>query len=138
MRHGEPVFVDSGAWIALALTRDPLHGRAVEAWEEITKHRAQVYSSVPVILETFTYLDRKANRSVALCWKDALKRVTGLRVLTCTERELPEVWKHWGRKDLHKLSAVDASSFVLMHSRGIRSAFAFDHHFASAGFRLVG
>ena len=28
MRAGEAVFVDSGAWIALALTRDPLHGRA--------------------------------------------------------------------------------------------------------------
>ena len=63
--------------------------------------------------------------------------VTGLRVPTRTERERPEAWKHVGRKNLHKLCAVDASSFVLMHSRGIRSAFAFDHHFASAGFRPV-
>lgn len=54
MRHGEPVFVDSGAWIALALTRDALHERAAEAWADITRHRAQVYTSVPVILETFT------------------------------------------------------------------------------------
>ena len=138
MRHGEPVFVDSGAWIALALTRDPLHERAVAAWADLTRHRAQVYTSVPVILETFTFLDRNANRSVALSWKDALQCVTGLRVLTCTEQELAEVWKHVGRKDLHKLSAVDASSFVLMHLRDIRSAFTFDHHFASAGFRLVG
>jgi hypothetical protein len=28
MRQGESVFVDSGAWIALAASRDPLHGRA--------------------------------------------------------------------------------------------------------------
>ena len=108
------------------------------AWADITRHRAQVHTSVPVILETFTYWDRKANRSAALSRTDALKRVTGLWVLTRTERELPEVWKHVGREDLHELSAVDASSFALMHSRGIRSAFAFDHHFASAGFRLVG
>jgi predicted nucleic acid-binding protein len=36
------------------------------------------------------------------------------------------------------LSAVDATNFVLMEREGIRVAFAFDHHFASAGFRLVG
>ena len=138
MRHGEPVFVDSGAWIALALTRDPLHERAVEAWTDITKHRAQVHAFGPVILETFTFGDRKANRSVAIFWKNALNGVMGLRVLARTERGLPEAWKHDGLRNPHKLSAVDASTFVLMHSRGIRSAFAFDHHFASAGFRLVG
>ena len=103
----------------------------------MTKHRAQVHASGPVILEPFTFGDRKANRSVAIFWKDALKGVMGLRVLARTEREPPEAWKHDGRKDLHKLSAVDASSFVLMHLRGIRSAFAFDHRFASAGFRPI-
>ena len=40
MRHGEPVFVDSGAWIALALARDPMHEQAVEASANITKHWA--------------------------------------------------------------------------------------------------
>jgi predicted nucleic acid-binding protein len=33
MRQGERVFVDSGAWIALALARDPLHPEAREQWE---------------------------------------------------------------------------------------------------------
>jgi hypothetical protein len=33
MRQGEAVFVDSGAWIALALSRDPLHSQAREQWE---------------------------------------------------------------------------------------------------------
>src|ERR1700757_5161825 len=33
MRQGEKVFVDSGAWIALALSRDPLHAQAREQWE---------------------------------------------------------------------------------------------------------
>ena len=32
MRTRERVFVDTGAWIALALTRDPLHPRAAETW----------------------------------------------------------------------------------------------------------
>jgi predicted nucleic acid-binding protein len=39
--------------------------------------------------------------------------------------------------DLHKLSAVDATSFAIMKRERIRLAYAFDHHFAAAGFRLV-
>jgi len=38
---------------------------------------------------------------------------------------------------LRKLSAVDATSFAIMQRARIRLAYAFDHHFAVAGFRLV-
>jgi len=39
--------------------------------------------------------------------------------------------------DLHKLSAVDATSFAIMKRARIRLAYAFDHHFAVVGFSLV-
>ena len=80
MKVGESVFIDGGAWIALAIIRDPLHARAVDAWGQVMEQRAH----------------------------------------------------------LHMLSAVDATSFVLMAKRSIRTAFSFDHHFASVGFRLIG
>jgi hypothetical protein len=138
MRAREPVFVDSGAWIALALTRDPLHRRARETWEGLLADAARLHSSVPVVLETFTFLDRNATRDVALAWKDSLREVRGLKILPCTRRDLDAAWKYFAQGDLHKLSAVDAVSFVLMAQRRIRVAFAFDHHFAAAGFRMAG
>ena len=138
MRAGELVFVDTGAWIALALTRDPLHQRASETWEGLTGTRAKLHTSVSILVETFTFLDRNTTRNVALTWKDSLKVVPWLRVLPCTSRDLEQAWKYFERPDLHKLSAVDALSFVLMAQRRIRVAFAFDSHFATAGFRMVG
>lgn len=138
MRVGERVFVDAGSWIALALTRDPLHLRARATWESLTGAGARLYTSAPIVLETFTFLDRNAARDVALAWKDSLKTVARLKVLPCTERDLAHAWKYFRRPDSHKLSAVDAVSFVLMAQRRIRVAFAFDGHFATAGFRLVG
>ena len=138
MRLREPVFVDTGAWIALALTRDPLHVRAREAWERLMETSARLFTSVPVVLETFTFLDRQARRDVAIAWKDSLEKIQGLRVLACSSGEVKEAWKYFARPDLHKLSAVDATSFVLMNHRSMRLAFSFDHHFASVGFRLVG
>ena len=138
MREGELVFVDTGAWIALALTRDPLHARARAAWEELLGAGVRFQTSVAVVLETFTFLDRNAARAVALAWKDSLEAVARLKVLPSTVKDLDAAWAYFDRSDLHKLSAVDALSFVLMTQRRIRVAFAFDSHFATAGFRMVG
>jgi predicted nucleic acid-binding protein len=138
MRTGEPVFVDTGAWIALALTRDPLHGRARATWNDLREAGARLTTSSAVVLETFTFLDRHATRQVALAWKDSLRVVKRLRILPVSARELERAWAYFERRDLHKLSAVDAVSFVLMSDRKIRAAFAFDVHFATAGFRLTG
>ena len=88
MRPGEAVFVDSGAWIALALSRDPLHSRAREQWELLCGAGAQLHSSIPVVIETFTFLDRNANRDVALAWKEAIHKPGTLRILPCELRDL--------------------------------------------------
>jgi predicted nucleic acid-binding protein len=138
MRAGEVVFVDTGAWIALALTRDPLHDRARVAWARLRADGARCRTSVPVVLETFTFLDRNTTREVAIAWKDSLGSVPRLRVLPCTAKDAEQAWAYFDRPDLHKLSAVDAVTFVLMRQRGIRVAFAFDSHFAAAGFRMIG
>jgi predicted nucleic acid-binding protein len=138
MRAGDLVFVDTGAWIALALTRDPLHARASETWALLASTGARLHTSVSIVIETFTFLDRNTTRNVALAWKDSLKVVPRLRMLPCTSRDVEHAWKYFERPDLHKLSAVDALSFVLMAQRRIRVAFTFDGHFAMAGFRMVG
>jgi len=137
MRHGEAAFVDSGAWIALALSRDPLHAQAREQWDALQAASARLHTSVPVVIETFTFLDRNANRDVALAWKESIYKPRTVKFLPCELRDLEQSWEYFRRKDLHKLSAVDATSFAIMKRSRIRLAFAFDHHFSVAGFRLV-
>jgi predicted nucleic acid-binding protein len=95
-------------------------------------------TSVPVVIETFTYLDRKGSRELALAWRDALAKTARLAVLSCGEAELQRASTWLDRRDLHRLSLTDATSFVLMTQHKIRAAFAFDTHFATAGFRLIG
>ena len=137
MRPTDEIFIDSGAWIALALSRDSLHERARVSWERIEKAGPRLATSVPVILETFTFLERNTAREVALQWKNSMSTLRRLRVLECTRKDLEKAWAWFERRELHRLSAVDATSFVLMARERIRMAFAFDHHFASAGFKLV-
>jgi hypothetical protein len=137
IRHGESVFVDSGAWIALALSRDSLHTAAREQWSLLRGAGARLHTSVPVVIETFTFLDRNANRDVAMAWREAIAKPGTVRVLPCELRDLEQSWAYFRRADLHKLSAVDATSFAIMKRARIRLAYAFDHHFAMVGFRLV-
>jgi uncharacterized protein len=137
MRQGEPAFVDSGAWIALALSRDPLHSQARQQWEALRSAGARLHTSIPVVIETFTFLERNANRDVALAWKDSIYQAGTAKILPCNLKDLEQSWEHFRRSDLHKLSAVDATSFVIMERAGIRIAFTFDHHFSVAGFRMV-
>jgi len=87
MRSGEKVFVDSGAWIALALSRDPLHEQAKANWQSLRGDGARLHTSVPVILETFTFLDRNATRDVALTWKESIEKVNALEVHSCSAEE---------------------------------------------------
>jgi uncharacterized protein len=137
IRQGEPVFVDSGAWIALALSRDPLHAQAREQWDLLRGAGTRLHTSVPVVIETFTFLDRNANRDVALAWKDSVTRPGLLDILPCELRDLQRSWDYFRRTDLHNLSAVDATSFAIMKRSRIRLAYTFDHHFAVVGFRMV-
>jgi predicted nucleic acid-binding protein len=137
IRAGEKVFVDTGAWIALAEIQDPYHERARSYWSMLEQAGARLFTSVPVMLETFTFLYRRGSRDLALRWRDSLPAVQRLEILGCSSDELDQAWLYFERKDLHKLSLVDAISFVVMRKRGIRVALAFDAHFATAGFRLV-
>jgi predicted nucleic acid-binding protein len=137
MRQGEAVFVDSGAWIALALSRDPLHSQAREHWDRLQGAGAKLHTSVPVVIETFTFLDRNANRDVALIWKESIYKLSFAKILACELSDLEQSWEYFRRADLYKLSAVDATSFAIMNRAQIRLAYTFDHHFAVVGFRLV-
>ena len=138
MRQSESVFVDSGAWIALALVKDPLHGQAREQWTLLREIGAKLHTSVPVIVETFTFLDRNANRDVALVWKESIYKPGAVKIVPCELRDLEFAWEYFLRADIHKLLVVDATSFVVMKRLRIRLAYTFDHHFAVAGLRLVG
>lgn len=137
MRHGQAVFVDSAAWIALALSRDRFHKQARERWDRLHATGAKLHTSIPVVVETFTFLDRNTNRQVALTWKEALYEPGAVKILPCELHDLEQSWAYFRRADLHKLSAVDATSFAIMKRARIRIAYTFDHHFAAVGFRLV-
>ncbi|MBL8724878.1 MAG: type II toxin-antitoxin system VapC family toxin, partial [Planctomycetes bacterium] len=108
------VFVDTGAWLALALTNDPYHARATATWDDLRAMQAKLVTSIPVVIETFTFLDRNAHRQVATQWREQVTAWPKLRLVECTLADLTRAWAWFEAKQMHRLSAVDATSFTLM------------------------
>lgn len=77
MRQREAAFVDSGAWIALGLIRVPLHGNARDQWDILLGAGSKLCTSIPVVIETFTFLERDTHRDVALAWKESIHTRSG-------------------------------------------------------------
>src|SRR5258707_1215178 len=112
MRHGEAVFVDSGAWIALALSRDPLHAQAREQWNLLHEAGAKLHTSIPVVIETFTFLDRNANRDVALTWRESIYKPGTVKILPCELRDLQQSWEYfrwWSNSVAYQLAPGSAN-----------------------------
>ena len=130
-------FVGRCAWRASTRSCCPVHAPGREQWYRLQGAGAKRHISIPVVIETFTFLDRNANRDVALAWKESIHERGVVKILPCELRDLDQAWEYFRRADLHKLSAVDATSFAIMKRARIRLAFTFDHHFYVVGFRLV-
>ncbi len=114
-----------------------LHERARSSWEHLLVSGAKLRTSVPVVLETFTYLDRKGSRALATQWRERLEDVPRLEIFGATAADLSRAWEWLARPEFNRLGLVDATSFVIMRRERIKWALAFDVHFATAGFRFV-
>ena len=137
IRAGDRIFVDTGAWIGAAIAVDAHHQRASALWKQLLERGAKPCTSVPVVLETFTYLQRGLGSGVALAWRAALAGTPRLEIFDCSAGDLAPSWRWLERRDLHKLGIVDATSFILMKKHKLRRAFTFDVHFATAGFAVL-
>jgi predicted nucleic acid-binding protein len=126
------IFVDTSFWIAARMQEDSHHGEALRL-REVTRDR-DVATSNHVRGETWTFLRRRRGHGAALAFLDLLDRSPRIRVHRVDEALEDEALAWLRQHDERPYSFVDATSFALMRSLGIREALAFDGDFAAAGF----
>jgi uncharacterized protein len=129
------IFVDTSFWAALTASVDAHHR---EAGSLLASHQAeQLVTSNHVRGESWTLLRRRRGHSSAVAFLEVLERTPRVR-LERISRALEDEALVWLRRhDEREYSFVDATSFALMRSLGIREALAFDDDFAAAGFVLL-
>lgn len=135
-RRQAQVFVDTGAWIALAAEDDAHHEEAAEAYPELLRKYRLVTTNL-VVAETYILLRREAGHRAAIEFLERLAASPRIRKVYSTpelEREAEEILRRYKDPDF---SYTDAVSFALMQQEGIEEAFAFDAHFRTMGFLLI-
>lgn len=131
------VFVDSSAWIALADDADRYHRRAARAYPGILEARQRLVTTNLVVAETYIVLRRGLSYDAAIAFLDSLEGSLRIRKVysdASLEEAAAALLRRFSDQDF---SFTDAVSFVAMREEEIEEAFAFDRHFATAGFRLL-
>ncbi len=131
------VFVDTGAWIALQVSDDEHHQVATETIPHLMVACKVLVTSNLVVGETYTLLRMAKGYPAAKRFLEKLAQSTRLERTFIAEGVERQAYQILHRYAQHPFSYVDATSFALMRQEGIRNAFAFDAHFATAGFTRI-
>lgn len=127
------VFVDTGPYFALSFVGDGNHRAARASYQRLVDERRQLITTNFILAETHALLLNRLNREIALRVLESIDRSSTriVRVTSSDEATAREVLRRYRDKDF---SLTDATSFAVMERLGIRTAFAFDRHFAQYGF----
>ena len=137
------VFVDSWAWVALALKNDQHHNAAKAAHSAFVKSRETYVTTDYVLSETITLLYRSAPAPEAAGVIDAILRACeeGRYKLVTVSAEIFQFAYSMRKKyaDKPKISFTDFTSMVVMQERNIHRVFTGDQHFRQVGlgFELI-
>jgi predicted nucleic acid-binding protein len=131
------VFVDTGAWHAIQVLDDEWHRQAVSTFRSLLATPHVLVTTNHVVGETYTLLRVVCGHAAAVRFLDGLedsRRLERVFVTEELERRAYRLLRQYADQDF---SFVDATSFAVMRTERVRHAFAFDQHFATAGFMRV-
>src|SRR2546426_899857 len=137
---GEPasLFVDSGAWIALASARDQHHADADSLFRIAATLRLPLLTTNLVVADVHRFLLHRAGTAVAARALDRLESSPRLAVEFVRPEHHRAARKWLARLRDHPVSYTDAVSFAGMTARRRRTAPSFDRHVQTAGLGLSG
>ncbi len=131
------LFVDTGAWYALADRSDQHHNEAVEIYPKLLSGNLPLKTTNLIIAETYTLIRRGIGYQAAIAFLENITsspRVVRIYSDSILEETAESILRQYQDQDF---SYTDAVSFVVMKQYGITEAFSFDKHFVTAGFTLI-
>ncbi|HKZ23813.1 MAG TPA: hypothetical protein VJ224_05355 [Thermoplasmata archaeon] len=132
--------MDSGAFIARAVTNDKYHDAATATFQAISRRELPFrlqYTSNYVVDEAVTLILYQAGPRLGVDTLHRIRASPSLRVLHVTPEVEAEADRVFGRFALSRVSYTDCTTKVLMDRESIGVAFSFDRDLEVLGFRRI-
>ena len=131
------VFADTGYWIALFNERDSLHIQARELSARFSD--STIVTSEMVLTEFLNHASRGGNQLRRLAGENVLQWMAdpNIEVVPQTSAQFQAALERYLARLDQSWSVADWASFIVMETRQIQEALAFDRHFEQAGFTAL-
>jgi predicted nucleic acid-binding protein len=127
------IFVDTGAWYAVATPGDPDH---LQAKTFLSQSIEPLVTTDYIVDELLTLFAARGQKTRAIEWKNnALDGGTNL--IKVSESDFEAALDIYEKYQDKAWSFTDCTSYVLMKRLAIEKAFSFDHHFRQFGFVTI-
>lgn len=127
-------FVDTGYLLALEITNDQHHQAAARHWQGIVASLPRLVTTSYVFNEVVTFFNGRGQHAKAIQVDNSLLQSSSVQFIHVDTALFYEGWAYFQRHQDKDYSLTDCISFLVMQKLGIQTAFAFDRHFAQAGF----
>lgn len=137
MTLGTDIFVDTGAWVALADADDAHHRKAAAVYPSLLSSSRKLITTNLIIAETYILILKELGHTAAVTFLENIKsspRIERVHSSAAIETEAEELLVKYRDQDF---SYTDAVSFIIMKKYRAKKAFTFDRHFIAAGFMTV-
>ena len=134
---GGAIYVDTGAWVALADKDDSHHKKAASIYPSLLEIQVTLITSNLVIAEAYVIILHELGHKAATSFWESVKaspRILKIYSNDELENDAAEILKKYANQDF---SYTDAVSFAIMKKQKIKKAFCFDKHFRTAGFESI-
>jgi predicted nucleic acid-binding protein len=131
------VFVDTGAWYAIQVADDEWHEEAAATIRSLLAGAHSLVTTNHVVGETYTLLRITCGHAAAIRFLDLIEESRRLETIFVSEESENRAYAILRQYADQDFSFVDATSFAVMRAARVRHAFAFDQHFAAAGFLRI-
>ncbi|MBI4686966.1 MAG: PIN domain-containing protein [Nitrospirae bacterium] len=133
------VFVDTGGWIGLLVSRDQFHKRAVSHYAALSQQNIPLVTTNYVLTETYTRIRYDDGYAKTLQFHDIVQKaikIGRLRIEWITPAIHNEAWDILRKYKDQAFSFVDCTSFIVAKKTAVTEVFGFDRGFTTMGFVL--
>ncbi len=128
------VFLDTGYVLALELANDTNHEAALRHWRQAARKAPRLVTTSYVFDEIVTFFNSRNLHAKAIEVGGNLLRSPSVELIRVGEELFFAGWQFFQKHRDKRYSLTDCISFVVMQRHDLTVAYAFDKHFAQAGF----